>query len=102
MLCRKQLRPILLMAVLGLSLGACVPYADGGGSYYSSEVYTSPAPYYSDGGGYYSSGGYYTSPRRYYSPPARYYQPTPRYYHCLLYTSPSPRDQRGSRMPSSA
>ena len=26
----------------------------------------------------------------------------PRYYSCLLYTSPSPRDQRGSRMPSSA
>ena len=25
-----------------------------------------------------------------------------RVYHCLLYTSPSPRDQRGSRMPSSA
>ena len=24
------------------------------------------------------------------------------YLHCLLYTSPSPRDQRGSRMPSSA
>ena len=24
------------------------------------------------------------------------------YYFCLLYTSPSPRDQRGSRMPSSA
>ena len=24
------------------------------------------------------------------------------YYCCLLYTSPSPRDQRGSRMPSSA
>ena len=24
------------------------------------------------------------------------------YHHCLLYTSPSPRDQRGSRMPSSA
>ena len=23
-------------------------------------------------------------------------------YDCLLYTSPSPRDQRGSRMPSSA
>ena len=23
-------------------------------------------------------------------------------HHCLLYTSPSPRDQRGSRMPSSA
>ena len=26
----------------------------------------------------------------------------PNYYGCLLYTSPSPRDQRGSRMPSSA
>ena len=25
-----------------------------------------------------------------------------RFYGCLLYTSPSPRDQRGSRMPSSA
>ena len=25
-----------------------------------------------------------------------------RLYNCLLYTSPSPRDQRGSRMPSSA
>ena len=25
-----------------------------------------------------------------------------RFYYCLLYTSPSPRDQRGSRMPSSA
>ena len=25
-----------------------------------------------------------------------------RVYNCLLYTSPSPRDQRGSRMPSSA
>ena len=24
------------------------------------------------------------------------------FYHCLLYTSPSPRDQRGYRMPSSA
>ena len=24
------------------------------------------------------------------------------YFPCLLYTSPSPRDQRGSRMPSSA
>ena len=24
------------------------------------------------------------------------------FYSCLLYTSPSPRDQRGSRMPSSA
>ena len=30
--------------------------------------------------------------------------PTPigEFYVCLLYTSPSPRDQRGSRMPSSA
>ena len=27
---------------------------------------------------------------------------TQKYYDCLLYTSPSPRDQRGSRMPSSA
>ena len=26
----------------------------------------------------------------------------PLYANCLLYTSPSPRDQRGSRMPSSA
>ena len=25
-----------------------------------------------------------------------------KYHICLLYTSPSPRDQRGSRMPSSA
>ena len=24
------------------------------------------------------------------------------FYHCLLYTSPSPRDQRGSRVPASA
>ena len=28
--------------------------------------------------------------------------PCERICHCLLYTSPSPRDQRGSRMPSSA
>ena len=27
---------------------------------------------------------------------------TPKYYHCLLYTSPSPRDGATSRMPSSA
>ena len=26
----------------------------------------------------------------------------PQIFFCLLYTSPSPRDQRGSRMPSSA
>ena len=29
-------------------------------------------------------------------------EPGERYEICLLYTSPSPRDQRGSRMPSSA
>ena len=29
-------------------------------------------------------------------------QPLAEAMHCLLYTSPSPRDQRGSRMPSSA
>ena len=29
-------------------------------------------------------------------------QAVDRYMTCLLYTSPSPRDQRGSRMPSSA
>ena len=29
-------------------------------------------------------------------------RPTGSFDHCLLYTSPSPRDQRGSRMPSSA
>ena len=27
---------------------------------------------------------------------------TPRFYTCLLYTSPSPRDEKVSRMPSSA
>ena len=32
----------------------------------------------------------------------RYYKEANRLYGCLLYTSPSPRDQRGSRMPSSA
>ena len=83
MLCRKQLCQILLIALSGLSLGACVPYSDGGTGYYRSEVYTSPAPtYYAGGGSYYSGGGgYYSPPPRYYSPPARYYQPTPRYYH---------------------
>ena len=30
------------------------------------------------------------------------YEVPPRIWICLLYTSPSPRDQRGSRMPSSA
>jgi hypothetical protein len=87
MLCR-----ILLLAVLGLSLGGCVPYYDEGGSYYSSEVYTSPSPaYYAGGSSYYSNGGgYYTPPPRYYVPPARYYQPTPRYY-------PQPRIYQPSR-----
>ena len=31
-----------------------------------------------------------------------YYDAKEDAYYCLLYTSPSPRDQRGSRMPSSA
>ena len=31
-----------------------------------------------------------------------YIQAGPAFVACLLYTSPSPRDQRGSRMPSSA
>ena len=43
--------------------------------------------YYGDG---YYSDGYYED---------GYYDDG---YYCLLYTSPSPRDQRGSRMPSSA
>ena len=30
------------------------------------------------------------------------YRPNLTVFSCLLYTSPSPRDQRGSRMPSSA
>ena len=34
--------------------------------------------------------------------PDRYKETNQRYMDCLLYTSPSPRDQRGSRMPSSA
>lgn len=91
-----MLSRILLIAVLGLSVGACVPYSDGG-SYYSSEVYTSPAPYYSDGGAYYSSGGYYSAPRRYYAPPARYYQPTPRYYYQPRVYQPAPRYYQAPR-----
>ena len=81
MLCQNKLRRILLLAVLGLSLGGCVPYYDEGGSYYSSEVYTSPAPTHYAGGSSYYSNGYYTPSPRYYMPPARYYQPTPRYYY---------------------
>ena len=33
---------------------------------------------------------------------AVYIKRNKQYISCLLYTSPSPRDQRGSRMPSSA
>ena len=33
---------------------------------------------------------------------ANFWRTTQLEYTCLLYTSPSPRDQRGSRMPSSA
>ena len=36
------------------------------------------------------------------SVPTVVYEPREAVEHCLLYTSPSPRDQRGSRMPSSA
>jgi hypothetical protein len=91
MLCQKKLRRILLLAVLGLSLGGCVPYYDEGGSYYSSEVYTSPSPTYYTGGSSYYSNGYYTPQPRYYMPPARYYQPTPRYYSQPRMYQPSPR-----------
>ncbi|MFO2463977.1 hypothetical protein OOJ96_09130 [Pseudomonas sp. 15FMM2] len=73
-------RRLLLIAVLGLTLGACVPYQDGGRSYYRSEVYTSPAPaYYYGGPSYQYRRGYYAPPPRYYQAP-RYYQPAPRYY----------------------
>jgi len=109
MLCQNKLRRILLLAVLGLSLGGCVPYYDEGGSYYSSEVYTSPSPtYYAGGSSYYSNGGgYYTPPPRYYVPPARYYQPTPRYYSQPRIYQPSryysqPRMHQSSRHSQSA
>ncbi|QOU06740.1 hypothetical protein IM720_08445 [Pseudomonas fluorescens] len=80
-------RRLLISALLGLTLSACVPYYDGGQSYYRSEVYTSPAPAYYYGGGtvyqyrrdYYPSPRYYAPAPRYYSAP-RYYQPAPRYY----------------------
>jgi hypothetical protein len=96
MLCQKKLRRTLLLAVLGLSLSGCVPYYDEGGSYYSSEVYTSPAPTHYAGGSSYYSNGYYTPQPRYYMPPARYYQPTPRYYsqprmYQPRYYQPAPR-----------
>lgn len=74
-------RRLLLSALLGLTLSACVPYYDGGQSYYRSEVYTAPAPAYYYGGGtaYQYGRSYYPSPR-YYAPQPRYYQPAPRYY----------------------
>jgi hypothetical protein len=67
-------RRLLLIASLGLTLSACVPYYDEGPGNYRSEVYTSPAPAY-----YYGGGPYYSPPARYYSSP-RYYEPAPRYY----------------------
>ncbi len=74
-------RRLLLIAVFGLTLSACVPYYDGGHSYYRSEVYTGPAPVYYYGGGpvYQYRRDVYASPR-YYVPAPRYYQPAPRYY----------------------
>ncbi|MGY2292168.1 hypothetical protein ACW9H6_20415 [Pseudomonas sp. SDO528_S397] len=73
-------RRLLLSAVLGLSLSACVPYYGGGGTYYRSEVYTAPAPaYYYGGPGYVYGRSYYAPSPRYYPAP-RYYQPGPRYY----------------------
>ncbi|MDC6625543.1 hypothetical protein OEZ82_26305, partial [Leclercia adecarboxylata] len=73
-------RRLLLSALLGLTLSACVPYYDGGATYYRSEVYTAPAPAYYYGGPTYMYGrSYYAPPPRYYSAP-RYYQPAPRYY----------------------
>lgn len=80
-------RRLLLSALLALTLCACVPYYDGGQTYYRSEVYTAPAPAYYYGGGtayqyrqgYYPAPRYYAPPARYYSAP-RYYQPAPRYY----------------------
>ena len=77
-------RRLLLTAFLGFTLSACVPYYDGGSSYYSSEVYSTPAPAYYSGGGYYSSDRGYSAPR-YYQPAPRYYQASPRYY------QPAPR-----------
>ncbi|NBF04446.1 hypothetical protein GV819_19370 [Pseudomonas sp. Fl5BN2] len=72
-------RRFLLIALLGLSLSACAPYY-GGSGYYSSDVYSSPAPaYYGGGSSYYSTDRSYYAPR-YYQPAPRYYQPAPRYY----------------------
>ncbi len=67
-------RRLLIIAVLSVLTSACVPY--GGGSYYSSEVYTVdryPSGYYPETGVYYNR-GYYVAPA------PRYYVPAPRYY----------------------
>ena len=48
-------------------------------------------------GGAVGIGGAYYLVKKIYFP-----RSSPNSYTCLLYTSPSPRDQRGSRMPSSA
>lgn len=79
-------RRLLLIALLGLTLSACVPYYDGGASYYRSEVYTAPAPAY-----YYGGPRYYPSGRSYYAPAPRYYAPQPRYYSAPRYYQPAPR-----------
>ena len=68
-------RRLLLIALLGLTLSACVPYYDGGSTYYRSEVYTAPVPAYYYGPRYYPSGC------SYYAPAPRYYQPAPRFTH---------------------
>ncbi|KTC19117.1 hypothetical protein AO391_16465 [Pseudomonas marginalis ICMP 9505] len=83
-------RRLLLSAVLGLTLSACVPYYDGGATYYRSEVYTAPAPAYYYGGPSYQYGrSYYAPPPRYYPAP-RYYQPAPRYYQAAPRYYPRP------------
>lgn len=42
-------RRLVLITSMSLSLAACVPYYDGGSSYYRSEIYSSPAPVYYGG-----------------------------------------------------
>lgn len=69
---------MLLTALAGLMIGACVPYQEGGG-YYRSDYYTTDryvAP------GYYRYDRYYVTPqpRYYYQPAPRYYPPAPHYY----------------------
>ncbi|MNZ88289.1 hypothetical protein D3C78_1071780 [compost metagenome] len=98
-------RRLLLIASMSLSLTACVPYYDGGSSYYSSEVYSSPMPaYYAGGPNYAYPRSYYTYPRSYYSPSTRYYpsvryyQAAPRYYQAApRYYQSSPRYYQAPR-----